>query len=266
LGAVHVFRHTGDDWAWDGRFAPADLQHNDAFGYAVALSGDRFVAGAYSHDFRGAAYVFAGGMGGWTEETKLTPDDGFVGQFFGVDVDIDAGTALVGCYAYDGGCDCPLPGSAYVFTLQAGAWVQESKLLPSDGKDEEFGVHVALEGDIALVGNRMDRSAYLYEKGPDGWDELAKLAPQGLNRVRDVDLGGRRAVLGAASGPVFLYQLCDPACYADLDGSGDLTLFDFLEFVNLFNAADDGADCDGSGARDLFDFLCFVNAFNAGCE
>jgi hypothetical protein len=44
-----------------------------------------------------------------------------------------------------------------------------------------------------------------------------------------------------------------------------LDLFDFLEFVNLFNASDPAADCDGNGVFDLFDFLCFVNAFNAGC-
>jgi hypothetical protein len=56
-----------------------------------------------------------------------------------------------------------------------------------------------------------------------------------------------------------------PPCYPDLDGDGDLTLFDFLAYVNLFNAGGDKADCDQSGALDLFDFLCFVNAFNAGC-
>jgi outer membrane protein assembly factor BamB len=54
-------------------------------------------------------------------------------------------------------------------------------------------------------------------------------------------------------------------CYADLDASGLLDLFDFLAFANLFNAADAGADCDGNGILDLFDFLCFVNAFNEGC-
>jgi hypothetical protein len=55
------------------------------------------------------------------------------------------------------------------------------------------------------------------------------------------------------------------ACAPDLDGNGTLDLFDFLTFVNLFNADDPEADCDGNGALDLFDFLCFVNAFNAGC-
>jgi hypothetical protein len=54
-------------------------------------------------------------------------------------------------------------------------------------------------------------------------------------------------------------------CEADCDGSGDVDLFDFLCFVNLFNAGDSVADCDGSGMLDLFDFLCFVNAFEAGC-
>lgn len=54
-------------------------------------------------------------------------------------------------------------------------------------------------------------------------------------------------------------------CYADFDASGTLDLFDFLSFVNAFNAGQDAADCDGNNALDLFDFLCFVNAFNAGC-
>jgi len=30
-------------------------------------------------------------------------------------------------------------------------------------------------------------------------------------------------------------------------------------------AADAKADCDNNDVFELFDFLCFVNAFNAGC-
>jgi hypothetical protein len=55
------------------------------------------------------------------------------------------------------------------------------------------------------------------------------------------------------------------ACYADFTGDGALDLFDFLAFVNAFNAGEDRADCAADGALDLFDFLCFVNAFNQGC-
>jgi hypothetical protein len=54
-------------------------------------------------------------------------------------------------------------------------------------------------------------------------------------------------------------------CYPDFTGDGTLDLFDFLAYVNAFNAGDPGAECNGDGSLDLFDFLCFVNAFNAGC-
>jgi hypothetical protein len=56
-----------------------------------------------------------------------------------------------------------------------------------------------------------------------------------------------------------------PPCYPDFTGDGVLDLFDFLSYVNAFNAADPSADCTGDGAFDLFDFLCFVNQFNQGC-
>jgi hypothetical protein len=55
------------------------------------------------------------------------------------------------------------------------------------------------------------------------------------------------------------------ACYPDFTGDGALDLFDFLAYVNAFNAGDMDADCDRNGPLDLFDFLCFVNAFNEGC-
>ncbi|MEQ9095124.1 MAG: GC-type dockerin domain-anchored protein [Phycisphaerales bacterium] len=54
-------------------------------------------------------------------------------------------------------------------------------------------------------------------------------------------------------------------CRADLDGDGELTIFDFLEFQNLFDTGDPQADFDGDGELTLFDFLAFQNAFDAGC-
>ena len=54
-------------------------------------------------------------------------------------------------------------------------------------------------------------------------------------------------------------------CRADLDGDGELTLFDFLAFQNAFASGDPIADFDGDGSLTLFDFLAFQNAFAAGC-
>ncbi|UYV12334.1 MAG: hypothetical protein NCW75_13665 [Phycisphaera sp.] len=55
------------------------------------------------------------------------------------------------------------------------------------------------------------------------------------------------------------------ACKADLDGDGSLSLFDFLEFQNLFDGGDLAADFDGDGVLTIFDFLEFQNLFVAGC-
>ena len=54
-------------------------------------------------------------------------------------------------------------------------------------------------------------------------------------------------------------------CAADMDGDGELTLFDFLAFQNAFDSGDPVADFDGDGELTLFDFLAFQNAFDAGC-
>lgn len=56
-----------------------------------------------------------------------------------------------------------------------------------------------------------------------------------------------------------------PRCEPDLDESGILDLFDFLDFLNYFNAEAFRADCAADGQYDLFDFLCYVNQFNEGC-
>ena len=54
-------------------------------------------------------------------------------------------------------------------------------------------------------------------------------------------------------------------CRADLDMDGVLTIFDFLQFQNLFDAGDLIADFDGDGVLTIFDFLAFQNEFDDGC-
>ncbi|MFI4915913.1 MAG: GC-type dockerin domain-anchored protein [Phycisphaerales bacterium JB060] len=64
---------------------------------------------------------------------------------------------------------------------------------------------------------------------------------------------------------VLLVEADGGGCRADLDGDGELTIFDFLTFQNLFDAGDLTADFDGDGALTIFDFLSFQNEFDAGC-
>jgi predicted outer membrane repeat protein len=67
--------------------------------------------------------------------------------------------------------------------------------------------------------------------------------------------------------PEVLYLPVGPCagCPADFDGDGELTIFDYLLFANLFDAGDARADLDGDGELTLFDFLAFQTAFDAGC-
>ncbi|UYV13302.1 MAG: spondin domain-containing protein [Phycisphaera sp.] len=60
-------------------------------------------------------------------------------------------------------------------------------------------------------------------------------------------------------------ELVSVECVAELDGDGVLTIFDFLEFQNLFDAGDLAADLDGDGDLTIFDFLAYQNAFGEGC-
>lgn len=55
------------------------------------------------------------------------------------------------------------------------------------------------------------------------------------------------------------------ACRADFNGDGVADLFDFLAFMNAFDAGDELADFDFDGALTVFDFLAFQNRFDAGC-
>ncbi|NRA56501.1 MAG: FG-GAP repeat protein [Phycisphaerales bacterium] len=85
----------------------------------------------------------------------------------------------------------------------------------------------------------------------------------------DLAVGARYATPGDAftyrAGAVYVIYGRSPGCRADLDGDGSLTIFDFLEFQNLFDAGDPIADFDGDGSLTIFDFLAYQNAFDAGC-
>ncbi|UYV12562.1 MAG: hypothetical protein NCW75_14870 [Phycisphaera sp.] len=54
-------------------------------------------------------------------------------------------------------------------------------------------------------------------------------------------------------------------CRADLNLDGNLDIFDFLEFQNLFVRGSTWADFDYDSELTIFDFLAFQNAFDAGC-
>lgn len=116
-GAAHVFERADGTWTEAGRLYAADNSVDDRFGAAMAVHGDRLIAGAFNRDDMGAqsgaAYVFERGASGWSEISKLTSIDGAPGDNLGSAVAVVGDMVVVGSrYDDDDGMDS---GSVYVF-------------------------------------------------------------------------------------------------------------------------------------------------------
>jgi glycosylphosphatidylinositol phospholipase D len=126
--------------------------------------------------------------------------------------------------------------------------------------DSRFPRSFPLPGDDGFEIRRSsgDRTgaglAHLGDINQDGVADLGVGSPWA-----DADGRARAGILSV----VFGRDLA--SCRADLDGDGELTIFDFLAFGNLFDLMDPAADFDGDGGLTIFDFLAFQNAFDLGC-
>ncbi len=204
-GSAYVFSRSVDigtgavSWPERDHLFASDGDDLDAFGFSVAIDGDRAVVGAVGDDLpsgadAGAAYVFERlSLTSWPQQKKLIAVDRAAGDRFGTSVAISGDYALVGAPQDDtsAGADA---GSAYVFeygpipftTLVD--WSQQAQLEASDGATgDEFGSAVALDGDTAVVGAPGDNtsagadsgSAHVFARAESAWTELSKLTPPG---------------------------------------------------------------------------------------
>ena len=124
-------------------------------------------------------------------------------------------------------------------------------------RDLQGAMHIIPNGEIKVVSNLTRGWSRAVVDVGVGYEEDVDRA---LSVVRDEAARKKWMTQSLAFAVIF-----DGSCYPDFNGDGSLDLFDFLAFVNSFNADEPGADCTGDGTLDLFDFLCFVNSFNAGC-
>ena len=127
-----------------------DGSAGDYMGLSVAVSGDTVLIGAPKVDHigfdMGAAYVFRRNGAEWEQAPRLVAADatsGDHGDHFGYrGVAIDGDTAVIGApFDYLGPFREGISiGSAYVFRFNGSGWVQEQKLMPSDGNQgDRFG-------------------------------------------------------------------------------------------------------------------------------
>jgi hypothetical protein len=171
----------------EAKLLASDGEAEDSFGRDLELDGDTAFIGAPHKDDNGedsgAAYMFTRTGSMWTEEFTLLPSDGTSGDQFGLSVALDGDTAVAGApYDADNG---DASGAVYVFTRSGGGWIEQAKLLASDGDAEDyFGGAVALDGDTVLIGARGDSTngynsgaAYVFTRVGSAWTGPAKLLP-----------------------------------------------------------------------------------------
>lgn len=211
-GSAYVFHWNGSAWVQQAKLLPLDGAAIDNFGISVAIDGDTALVGAFLDDDNsqasGSAYVFHWNGSAWVQQAKLTAGDGAFADLFGYSVAIEGDTALVGAWADDDhGSNS---GSAYVFSWNGSAWVQQAKLTAVDGAaNAQFGYSVAIDGDTALVGAHQDDgngpisgSAYVFHWNGSAWMQQAKLlaADGAIGDVFgfSVAINGDTALIGAS--------------------------------------------------------------------
>jgi len=184
-GSAYIFKRDGTVWTEQSKLLPSDGESMECFGGSVAIDGDYALIGVSNDDDNGygsgSAYIFKRDGTVWTEQSKLLPSDGKEDQTFGCSVSIGGDYALIGAVGDDdnGGYS----GSAYIFKRDGTVWTEQSKLLPSDGDDNDlFGRYVSIGGDYALIGAPGDEnngygsgSAYIFKRNGTVWTEQSKL-------------------------------------------------------------------------------------------
>ncbi|MCB9915507.1 MAG: FG-GAP repeat protein [Planctomycetes bacterium] len=199
-GAVHVFRRAGATWTEEAVLIASNAQAGDQFGWALALDGDTLAVSAFGEDSAasgvdgdqsddtlgdaGAVYVFTRSGSTWTQQAYLKASNPGLFDRFGTSLALDGDTLLVGASEEDSAAtgvngvqadeSAGQAGAVYVFTRSGATWSQQAYLKASNtGAEDRFGVSVALQGDVALVGALGEGSA---ATGVNG-DQTSNAAP-----------------------------------------------------------------------------------------
>ncbi len=187
-------------WPEQAKLIASDAAENDEFGKSVSISGDWAIVGAPLYDDgdsvnSGSAYIFKRDpdSGIWTEEIKLISSDTAAGDRFGFSVSISGVTAIVGAH-YDGSNS----GSAYIFQLNGGNWVEQGKLTASDAANADgLAVRSHAEGTAGISGPRGAAARIVHEVSYIAWPEVRRR--QGETRIRRVQERGHSIPQGHRS-------------------------------------------------------------------
>ena len=184
------------------------------------------------------AYVFNRSASSWSQQQKLTDPTVGSSDSYGEAVAISGDTVLVGAKRGDEVAGSLGPGVVIAFTRSNTTWTRQAYLSASDGVDgDEFGVAVALQGDLAVVGapmrdsNGITRggSAYIFRRNGAVWSEETILEPPNPNFAEEfgmsVAIDGDRVIIGT--------DQATNAAYVFIHSQGNWSLEDTLTVTEL---------------------------------
>lgn len=234
-GSAYVFRFNGSNWIREAKLnvytGTTGVKHhvNNQFGESVSLSGNLIAIGASGatgpEDGSGVVYIFRYDGTDWLEESMIMASDGEDDDWFGAAVSISGEYVIVGAASDDNfGKDS---GSAYIYKFDGSNWIEETKLIASDGREYEyFGNSVAIFDNIAVVGSFKDEdiasecgSAYTFRNDGTNWIEDNQIhasdAIYGEHFGTSVSISNNSIVIGAPwfddngfeSGSAYIYDL-----------------------------------------------------------
>jgi hypothetical protein len=203
-------------WIQQAKLTASNGNNSQSFGYAVAISGDTVVVGAFTANIgnnrlQGTAYVFVKPASGWenmTQVAQLTASDGAAYDEFGYSVAVSGNTIVIGAPNATRHGKI-VAGAVYVFEKPESGWknmTQTAELIASnEGKYSFFGGAVALEGNIVVAngianGGIGSPQYYLFSRPAKGWknaNETADLYSNG--NIGPISISGN-TIVGGGSG------------------------------------------------------------------
>jgi hypothetical protein len=175
-GSAYVFKYNGSTWNQQAKLSASEGDVEDWFGWSVAIFSDHALIGSPKNDMgsgfdQGSVYVFYYNGSSWTQQGQLVASDQGNGDTFGRNVSINGDYAIIGAPNWDGNANGQ--GAVYIFRFDGGSWIQQSRLIASDGSaGENFGEAVSISENHVIVGlyqdniglNENQGSVYFFSK------------------------------------------------------------------------------------------------------
>ncbi|MCP4121756.1 MAG: hypothetical protein GY751_08375, partial [Bacteroidetes bacterium] len=217
-GGAYIYEFNGTTWTEVQKLSTSDgIDGGDGFGMAVSISGNVAIVGAFDD---ASVYIYRYNGTTWVEEQKIRGSTLTLADYFGWSVYVSGNHLIAGAiYDDDNGGNS---GSAFIYYYDGNSWVEQAKLLASDGTSVDFfGRKVAISGDIAMVSAdnaNVFGSVYVYELVGGSWLEQQIITPaDGISQGyfgASLDISENWAVIGARhdddngsfSGAAYVYE------------------------------------------------------------